>query len=144
MQGADDANQKVSDISVYRMMAIIPIVLSIDLLLLIFVPIYLYLIYRDKLSYENTTIKNIVSMKNCFDTYINTEIKDIEKMQYSTYNGPYELGTKYYGQYQSNREMIIAVDVIVILFAIFVFLTLWMILLVICKHSSCEILMKYN
>ena len=60
LQNALEINNRVQDITVYKMMAIIPFVFVIDFILLMFVPIYLYIIYRDKLAYENKTITNLV------------------------------------------------------------------------------------
>ena len=43
------ANLRVSYIAIYRMMAVIPLVFFIDLAMFVAVPVYLFIVFRDKL-----------------------------------------------------------------------------------------------
>ena len=55
-----EANLKVSYRAIYRLVAVMPLVFIIDFALFIGVPIYLGIVFREKLVNENSTISNLV------------------------------------------------------------------------------------
>jgi len=55
-----EANLKVSYRAIYRLVAVMPLVLVIDFVLFVGVPIYLGIVFREKLVIENSTISNLV------------------------------------------------------------------------------------
>ena len=54
---------KAASIEVYRMMSIMPLIFIFDLAMCILVPIYLFIVFRDKLMSENTIIANLVDLE---------------------------------------------------------------------------------
>lgn len=75
-------------------MSIMPLIFIFDLAMCILVPIYLFIVYRDKLMSENKVIANLVDLESCFDSYISNEIKMIKEKMYSTQISPV---LKFYG-----------------------------------------------
>ena len=81
-------------------------------------------------------------MENCFDDYVSNEIKLIKTKMYSTVTDG--LSFKYYGQYESNREIVMAVDVISVIFLLFALITIILMFYLICKLNSCKLLNRYG
>ena len=81
-------------------------------------------------------------MENCFDNYTGNEIKLIKTKMYSA--GKDGLSYKYYGKYESNREVVMAVDIITIIFSLFALILLILFRCLICKYNSCKLLNRYG
>ena len=117
------------------MMAVMPLVFFVDLGVLVGVPVYLFVAFRAKLVSENTIITNVVSMQECFDKYISNEIKLIKTKMFSA--GREGLAFKYYGKYYANGEVIMAVDVIAVVFILQAVITFTILVSLIWKYKSC-------